>query len=71
MYNHKESISVQVLRVSQLPECLVSQVPIQNKRGLFVILYGSLSQSHDCSQTFLKEFEKLLSNITKKELILL
>ena len=29
-------------------------------------LYRSPNKSHDCFQTFLKEFEKLLSNITKK-----
>ena len=68
---HKEAISVQVLKVSHLPECLVCEVSIQNKRGLFVTPYRSPSQSHNCFQTFLKEFEKLLSSITKKELILL
>ena len=39
---------------------------IQNKRGLFVTLYCFPSQSHDCFQTFLKEFEELLSSITKQ-----
>ena len=34
----------------------------QNKRGLFVTLYHSLSQSHNCFQSFHKEF----SSITKK-----
>ena len=67
---HKEAISVQVLKESQLPKCLVCEVSIQNKRGLFVTLYCSLSQSHDCLQTF-KEFEKLLSSITKKRTDLL
>ena len=52
--------------MSQLPECLVCEVSAQNKRDLFVTLYRSPSQSHNCFQTFLKEFEKLLSSITKK-----
>ena len=68
---HKEAISVQVLKVSHLPECLVCEVSIQNKRGLFVTPYRSPSQNQNCFQTFLKEFEKLLSSITKKELFLL
>ena len=63
---HKEAISVQVLKESQLPEYLVREVSIQNKRCLFVTLYHSPSKSHDCFQTFRKEFEKLLSSITKK-----
>ena len=57
--------------MSQLIECLVCEVPSQNKRGLFATLYRSPSQGHNCLQTFLREFEKLLSNIRKKELILL
>ena len=63
---HKEVISVQVLKVCQLPEFLICEVSIQNKRGLFVTLYRSPSQSHDCFQIFLREFEKLLFSITKK-----
>ena len=63
---HKEATSAQALNVSQLPECLVCEVSIQNKRALFVTLYRSPSRSHDCFQTFLKEFGKLLSSITKK-----
>ena len=53
-------------KVSQLPVCLVCEVPMQNKIGLFVTLCCSSSQSHDGFQPFLKEFEKLLSSITKK-----
>ena len=62
---HKESMSVKVLNLSQLPECLVCVVSIHNKKGYFVTLYRSPSQSHDCFQNFLKEFEKLLSSVTK------
>ena len=47
-------------------ECLVYELSIQNKKGYFVILYRSPSQSHDDFETFLKEFDKLLTNITKK-----
>ena len=60
-------MSVQVVKMSQLLVCkylvceyLVFEVSVQN-RGLFVTLYCSASQSHDCFQT-----EKLLSNIAKK-----
>ena len=68
---HKESISVKVLKFSQLPECLVCEVSIQNKRGFLVALHRSSSQSQDCFQMFLKEYGKLLASITKKDLILL
>ena len=67
---HKESISVKVLNISQLSECLVCELSIQNKKGYFVTLYRSPSQSHDDFQTFFKEFDKLLTNITKKEVTL-
>ena len=66
---HKESISVKVLNLSQLPECLVCEVSIQNKRGFLVVLYHSPSQSQDCFQMFINEFEKILGNITKKRKI--
>ena len=61
---HKESISVNVLNISQLSECLVCELSIQNKKGYFVTLYRSPIQSHDDFETFLKEFDKLLTNIT-------
>ena len=64
---HKESMSVKVLNLSHLPECLVCEVSIHNEKGYFVTLYQSPSQSHDCFQNFLKEFEKLLSSATKKK----
>ena len=45
---------------------MVRELSIQNKKGYFVTLYRSPSQSHDDFETFLKEFDKLLTNITKK-----
>ena len=51
IYN-KGAISVHVLKVSKLPERLVCEVSIQNKRGLFITLYLSPSQIHDCFQNF-------------------
>ena len=68
---HKETMSVKVLNLFQLPECLVCEVSIQNKRGFLATMYHSPSQSHDCFQNFLNEFEKLLSSIAEKNLILL
>ena len=62
---HKETMSVKVLNFSQLSECLVCEISIQNKKGYFVTLYRSPSQSYDDFEIFLKEFEKLLTNITK------
>ena len=64
---HKETMSVKVLNLSLLPECLVCEVSIQNKRGFLVTMYRSPSQSHDCFQNFLNEFEKLLSSIAEKK----
>ena len=58
---HTESISVKVMKLSQLPECLVCEVLIQNKRGFLVALYHSPSQSQNCFQMLLHEFEKLLA----------
>ena len=51
IYN-KGAISVHVLKVSKLPERLVCEVSIQNKRGLFITQYLSPSQIHDCFQNF-------------------
>ena len=62
---HKESISVKVLNIYQLSECLVCELSIQNKNGYFVTLYRSPSQSLDDFESFLKKFDKLLTNITK------
>ena len=44
----KKAISLHVWKVSKLPGCLVFEVSIQNKRGLFVTLYRFSSQSYDC-----------------------
>ena len=44
----KESISVKVLNLSQLPECLVCEVSIRNKRGFLDALYCSPGQIQDC-----------------------
>ena len=63
---HKETMSVKVLNFSQLSECLVFEISIQNKKGYFVTLYRSPGQSYDDFEIFLKEFEKLLTNIIKK-----
>ena len=63
---YKEAISVQVLKFSQLPECLVCEVSIENKRGLSVTLYHSPSQSHNCFQTFSSEFESYFPVSLKK-----
>ena len=49
------------MKLSQLPECLVCEVLIQNKRGFLVALYGSPIQSQNCFQMLLHEFEKLLA----------
>ena len=68
---HKETMSVKVLNFSQLSECLVCEISIQNKKGYFVTLYRSPSQSYDDFEIFLKEFEKLLTNITKKKKVTL
>ena len=63
---HKETMSVKVLNFSHLSECLVCEISIQNKKVHFVILCRSPSQSYGDFEIFLKEFEKLLTNITKK-----
>ena len=63
---HKESISVKVLNLSQLPERLACKISIQNKREFLVALCLLPSQSQDCFQMFLNEFEKLLASTTKK-----
>ena len=54
---HKESISVKVylLNLSQLPECLVCEVSIQNIREFLVALYCSPSQSQHYLQVSLKK----------------
>ena len=42
---HKEPTSVKVLNLSQLPEYLVYEASIQNKRRFLVALYCSASQN--------------------------
>ena len=63
---HKKSVTVDVLELSQLSECLVCEVSVQNKKGFFVTLYRSPNQNHDGFQNFLYEFEKLLSILAQK-----
>ena len=46
--HQKKAISLHVWEVSKLPGCLVFEVSIQNKKGLFVNLYRFSSQSYDC-----------------------
>ena len=66
---HKESISVKVLNLSQLPERLACKVSIQNKREFLVALCLLPSQSQDCFQMFLNEFTTKMQVPLKKDLI--
>ena len=63
---HKESISLKVLNLSQLPDFPVCEVSIQNKREFLAALYHLPSKRQDCFKMFLNEFEKLSVSITKK-----
>ena len=67
-FQQKQILSLHSLSVSHLPEYLVCEVTVQNKKGSFITYYCSKSQIHDTFQIFLQNFEKLLSISEKSQI---
>ena len=59
---YKESLSVRIVNIPSLTECLVCEVTIQNKKGYVAVVYRSPSQSTSEFESFLSGLEDLLSN---------
>ena len=60
---YKESLAVCLVDVASLPECLICEVKIQNKKGYVAVMYRSPSQSSIEFESFLSGFEDMLSSI--------
>ena len=60
---YKESLAVGLVDITSLPECLVCEVTIQNKKGYVAVMYRSPSQSSIEFESFLSGFEDMLSSI--------
>ena len=60
---YKESLVVCLVDITSLPECLVCEVTIQNKKGYVAVMYRSPSQSSIEFESFLSGFEDMLSSI--------
>ena len=63
---YKESLVVCLVDITSLPECLVCEVTIQNKKGYVAVMYRSPSQSRILNiefESFISGFEDMLSSI--------
>ena len=59
----RESLAVHLVDITSLPECLVCEVTIQNKKGYVDVMYWSPSQSSIEFESFLSGFEDMLSSV--------
>ena len=60
---YKESLAVRLVDITSLPECLVCELTIQNKKGYVAVMYKSPSQSSIEFESFLSGFEDMLSSV--------
>ena len=60
---YKEPLAVSLVGITSLPEYLVCEVTIQNKKGYVAVMYRSPSQSSIEFESFLSGFEDMLSSI--------
>ena len=60
---YKESLAVRLVDITSLPECLVCELTIQNKKGYVAVMYRSPSQSSIEFESFLSGFEDMLSSV--------
>lgn len=51
---------------SNLLQCLVFEITVQNKRGYFNALYRSPTQIYDTFRFFMKDLKKLPSSLSQK-----
>ena len=66
---YKQSLVVHSVDITSLPECLVCEVIIQNKKGYVAVMYRSASRRSIESQSFLSGFEDMLSSILRCQII--
>ena len=59
----KESLTVCLVDITSLPECLVCEGTLQNKKGYVAVMYMSPSQSSIEFESFLSDFEGMLSSM--------
>ena len=59
----RKSLPVRCLSSAYLQECLILEISINNKKGYVVSLYRSPSQTPDEFDSFINNFEKLISDI--------
>ena len=57
---YKESLAVCLVDITSLPECLVCEVTIQNKKGCVTVMYRSPRQSSIEFESFFSGFEDML-----------
>ena len=60
---YTESLAVCLVDITSLPECLVCEVTIQNKKGYVAVMYRSPSQSSIEFESFLSGFEDMFSSV--------
>ena len=60
---YKESLAVRLVDITSLPECLVCEITIQNKKEHVAVMYRSPSQSSIDFESFLSGFENILSSV--------
>ena len=60
---YKESLAVRLVDITSLPECLVCELTIQNKKGYVAVMCRSPSQSSIEFESFLSGFEDMLSSV--------
>ena len=61
---YKETLGVHVVNLSNLSECIICEVSIQNNKGDIGVVDRSPSQGAIEFQNFLSNFEAILSNTT-------
>ena len=58
---HKESLGVRLVKLSNLTQCIVCEVFLQNCKGYIGVVYRSPSQDNIEFESFLSDFDELLS----------
>ena len=61
---HRKSLGVGLLKVSNLSQCIVCEVFLHNCKGYIGVVYRSPSQDNIELESFLSEFDELLSKTT-------
>ena len=59
----KESLVIRLVDITSLPEYLVCEVTLQNKKGCVTVMYRSCSQSSIEFESSLSGFEDMLSSM--------